>query len=67
MAELSEREIEVLRLTVSGHSHKSMAQELRISVKTIETHKARAMDKLGFRTRVELVRFAVSQGRLTAP
>ncbi len=66
-AELSEREIEVLRLTVSGHSHKSMAQELRITVKTIETHKARAMDKLGFRTRVELMRFAVSQGWLATP
>lgn len=67
VAELSDREIEVLRLTVSGHSHKSMAQELRIAVKTIETHKARAMEKLGFRTRVELMRFAVSQGWLAAP
>lgn len=66
-AELSEREIEVLRLIVSGHSFKSMAQELRIAVKTIETHKSRAMDKLGFRTRVELMRFAVSKGWLAPP
>ncbi len=63
-ADLSDREIAVLRLTVSGHSNKSMAQELRIAVKTIETYKARAMEKLGFRTRVELMRYAVSKGWL---
>lgn len=63
-ADLSEREIEVLRLTASGHSNKSMAGELRIGVKTVETYKARAMEKLGFETRVELVRYAVSKGWL---
>jgi len=62
--DLSEREIDVLRLTASGHSNKSTAQELRIGVKTVETYKARAMEKLGFRTRVELVRYAVSKGWL---
>jgi DNA-binding NarL/FixJ family response regulator len=65
-ADLSEREAEVLRLTASGHSIKSMASELRIGVKTVETYKARAMEKLGFRTRVELVRYAVSKGWLTS-
>jgi len=64
-ADLSEREIDVLRLTASGHSNKSMASELRIGVKTVETYKARAMEKLGFQTRVELVRYAVSKGWLT--
>ena len=63
--DLSERELEVLRLTASGHSNKSMAAQLRIGVKTIETYKARAMEKLGFQTRVELVRYAVSKGWLT--
>ena len=63
--DLSEREIEVLRLTASGHSTKSMASILHIGVKTIETYKARAMEKLGFQTRVELVRYAVSKGWLT--
>ena len=63
-ADLSEREIDVLRLTASGHSNKSTAQELRIGVKTVETYKARAMEKLGFRTRVELMRYAVSRGWL---
>jgi DNA-binding NarL/FixJ family response regulator len=63
--ELNEREISVLRLTASGHSNKAMATELGLAVKTIETYKARAMGKLGFRTRVELVRYAVSRGWLT--
>ena len=63
--DLSAREIDVLRLTASGHSNKSMASELRIGVKTVETYKARAMEKLGFETRVELVRYAVSKGWLT--
>jgi DNA-binding NarL/FixJ family response regulator len=61
---LSQREIDVVRLTASGHSNKSMAAELGIGVKSIETYKSRAMEKLGFRTRVELVRFAVAKGWL---
>jgi DNA-binding NarL/FixJ family response regulator len=63
-ADLSEREVEVLRLTASGHSNKSIAAELQIGVKTVETYKARAMEKLGFRTRVELVRYVLSKGWL---
>jgi DNA-binding NarL/FixJ family response regulator len=62
--ELSEREIEVLRLTALGHSNKSIATILDIGVKSVETYKARAMDKLGFRSRVELVGYAVGQGWL---
>jgi DNA-binding NarL/FixJ family response regulator len=64
-AELSQREIEVLKLAASGHSNKSAAAILGIGVKSAETYKARAMEKLGFRTRVELVRFAVSKGWLS--
>ena len=63
-AELSEREIEVLRLTASGHSNKTIASRLRIGVKTVDTYKARAMAKLGFRSRVEVVRYALSKGWL---
>ncbi len=63
-AELSQREVEVLKLAASGHSNKSAAAILGIGVKSAETYKARAMEKLGFRTRVELVRFAVSEGWL---
>lgn len=64
--DLSAREIEVLRLTASGHSNKSMAAELRIGVKTVETYKARAMEKLGFQNRVELVRYVLSKGWLSS-
>jgi DNA-binding NarL/FixJ family response regulator len=63
-AELSEREVEVLRLTAMGHSNKAIATILQISVKSIETYKARAMDKLGFHSRVELVGYAVDKGWL---
>jgi DNA-binding NarL/FixJ family response regulator len=63
-AELSERETEVLRLVASGHSNKEISTRLNISVKTVETYKARAMEKLGYRSRVELVRYAADQGWL---
>jgi DNA-binding NarL/FixJ family response regulator len=62
--ELSERETDVLRLIANGHSNKEISARLAISVKTIETYKARAMEKLGFKTRVDVVRHAVSQGWL---
>jgi DNA-binding NarL/FixJ family response regulator len=62
--ELSEREIEVLKLTAAGYSHKAIAAELSVSIKTVETYKARGIDKLGFRSRVDLVRYAASKGWL---
>jgi DNA-binding NarL/FixJ family response regulator len=61
---LSEREGEVLRMVASGHSNKEISAQLEISIKTVETYKSRAMEKLGFRTRVDLVRYAVAQGWL---
>lgn len=64
--ELSERENEVLRLTAAGYSHKEIATHLNISVKSVETYKARGMEKLGFQTRVELVRYASGKGWLDA-
>lgn len=63
-AELSERETEVLRLLAEGHTSKEISSRLSISVKTVETYKARAMDKLGFKTRVDVVRYASSRGWL---
>jgi DNA-binding NarL/FixJ family response regulator len=63
-AELSERETDVLRLIAGGHSNKEISARLNISVKTVETYKARAMEKLGYRSRVELVRYAAEQGWL---
>jgi DNA-binding NarL/FixJ family response regulator len=62
--ELSDRESDVLRMVAGGHSNKAISSRLNISVKTVETYKARAMEKLGFRSRVELVRYAADQGWL---
>jgi DNA-binding NarL/FixJ family response regulator len=64
VADLSEREADVLRLIAHGHSNKEISARLEISVKTIETYKARAMEKLGFKTRVDVVRYAAAQGWL---
>jgi DNA-binding NarL/FixJ family response regulator len=63
-AELSEREAEVLRLLAEGHTSKEISSRLSISVKTVETYKARAMDKLGFKSRVDVVRYAARRGWL---
>ncbi|RAI43546.1 response regulator [Rhodoplanes roseus] len=62
--DLSEREIRVLRLTAAGYSNKTIADKLQIAVKTVETYKARAMGKLGFHTRVEVVRYALGKNWL---
>lgn len=61
---LSERETEVLRLIALGHSNREIAARLSLSVKTVETHKARIMEKLGLRGRAELVRYALARGMI---
>jgi DNA-binding NarL/FixJ family response regulator len=61
---LSPREEEVLRLVARGYSNKEIATRLTLSVKTVETHKANAMQKLMLRSRVDVVRFAVLHGWL---
>ncbi len=63
-AELSDREAEVARLTAWGHSNKEIATRLELSVKTVETYRARAMEKLGLNGRADLVRYAIQQGWL---
>lgn len=65
--ELSSREIEVARLTAAGYSTKSIALKLHIGVKSVETYKARFMNKLGFHSRVELIHYAIGKGWLGAP
>jgi DNA-binding NarL/FixJ family response regulator len=62
--ELSDRETEVVRLTAAGHGNKEIAMRLDLSVKTVETYRARSMDKLGLKSRAELVRYAVQKGWL---
>jgi DNA-binding NarL/FixJ family response regulator len=61
---LSEREREVLVRIAKGFSNKEIAAELALSVKTVETYKARMAEKLGLRSRVEIVKFAAQQGWL---
>lgn len=63
-APLSDREMEVLRLIAAGHSNKEIATQLRLSVKTVETYKARLMEKLALHSRAELVRYALHHGFL---
>ena len=62
--ELSEREAEVAKLTAAGHGNKEIAARLDLSVKTVETYRARSMEKLGLKSRAELVRYAFQQGWL---
>lgn len=64
LSELSFREREVLRLIALGHSNRDIAGMLHLSVKTVETYKARTMEKLDLVGRAALVRFALSQGLL---
>jgi DNA-binding NarL/FixJ family response regulator len=63
-SEPSEREQEVLRLIAWGFSNKEIAARLDLSVKTVEVHKANAMRKLGMRSRIDIVRYAILQGWL---
>ncbi|NEW04856.1 response regulator transcription factor [Paenibacillus sp. SYP-B3998] len=61
---LTEREREILALIAKGFSNKEIAEQLIISVKTVETHKSNVMEKLGLRTRPELVKYAAKKGLL---
>ncbi len=63
--ELSPREREVLRLTALGHSTKAIAQSMGIGGKSVETYRSRALEKLGLKSRSEIVKYAVSEGWLT--
>jgi two-component system, NarL family, response regulator NreC len=59
---LSDREKEVLTLIAKGYSNKEIAEKLIISVKTVETHKSKVMEKLQMKTRPELVSYALKKG-----
>lgn len=64
-AALSDREEEVLRRLAWGESNKEIAGRLGISTRTVETYRARIHEKLGLRTRTDMVRFALRRGWLT--
>jgi DNA-binding NarL/FixJ family response regulator len=59
---LSDREFEVFRLLVTGHAVSDIAHKLNLSVKTVSTHKANLMQKLGLANQTELVRYALKHG-----
>lgn len=61
---LSEREFSVMRLIALGYTNADIADQLSISVKTVETYRARGMEKLGLNSRAELVRAALKRGLL---
>jgi DNA-binding NarL/FixJ family response regulator len=61
---LSERESEVARLLAQGLTMKEIAAQLSVSARTLETYRARALEKLGLKTRAELVRYATNCGWL---
>lgn len=61
---LTEREREVLKLTVEGYTNQEIANRLIISVKTVDTYRSRIMEKLNLRHRSELVRYALRKGLL---
>src|SRR5688572_18003873 len=62
---LTEREREVLGLAAQGFTNQEIADKLIVSVKTVETHRAHIMSKLGLQTRAELVHYALREGYLT--
>ena len=62
---LTDRESEVLRLAALGFTNKEIAGRLGVGIKSVETYKARGSDKLGLRTRADIVRFASAEGWLT--
>ena len=65
-ARLTNREREVLQLIAEGNSNRQIARSFTISVRTVETHRAHIMDKLGIRTTAELTQYAIRKGVIRA-
>lgn len=63
--ELRAREREVLRLVADGHSNQEIAVLLRLSRKTVETHRRNIMDKLDIHKVTDVVKYAVREGLVT--
>jgi len=65
LAELTPRQLEVLRMIAAGHTTKDIARQLRISVKTVESHRASLMERLNIHEVAGLVRYAIRMGLVT--
>jgi DNA-binding NarL/FixJ family response regulator len=59
---LTPRELDVVKLIAEAHTNKQIAEALHVSEKTVESHRANVLGKLGMRDRVELVRYAIRRG-----
>jgi DNA-binding NarL/FixJ family response regulator len=66
-ARTTPRETEIIRLLADGKSNKEIAEQLGISVRTVETHRAKIMLKLGFHSLAELIHYALRQKILSTP
>ncbi len=64
--DLTEREVEVLRRIALGHTNREIADQLYLSVRTVETHRQHIQQKLRVNSRAELVRYAVDRGLFEA-
>jgi len=62
---LSQRELEVLKLVAEGFSSREIAEKIFVSVKTVETYRGRFAEKLGLKSRAEIVRYALEIGLLS--
>ncbi len=62
---LTPREVEVLRLVAEGRTNQEIADQLTLSIKTVQTHRANVMEKLDLRDITHLVRFAIRHGLIT--
>jgi two-component system response regulator NreC len=63
---LTAREKEILTLIAQGLSNQQIAERLYISIKTVQTHRAHILEKLGLHDRTELVRYAIRKGLIQA-
>jgi two-component system response regulator NreC len=64
--DLSDREVDVLRLIALGHTNAEIAEQLYLSVRTVETHRSHIQQKLRLSTRAELVGYALERGLIKA-
>lgn len=63
--QLSTRELEILQLLAKGFTNKEISERVFLSVKTVEAHRSKIYQKLGFKTRADLVEYAISHKLLT--
>jgi two-component system response regulator NreC len=66
LEQLSDRDLELLRLLALGHTNREIGEQLYLSVRAVEVNRAKLLEKLGLETRPDLVRFAIANGVIDA-